>query len=99
MACTKGLGQMDQARRNLQGAGSFDHPAGLQLVNYKFGTGIASHYFCGSCGIHTFTHPRSAPQLFTVNVRTLDDFDLALAAPAVFEFDGRHWEANVAKLG
>ena len=70
-----------------------------KLVNYKFGTGIASHYFCSSCGIHTFTHPRSAPELFTVNVRTLDDFDLALAAPAVFEFDGRHWEANVAKLG
>ncbi len=106
MACAKGLGQMDQARRNPQGAGSFDHPAGLQLVNYEFGTGIASHYYyyyyyyyCGSCGIHTFTHLRAAPQLFTVNVRTLDDFDLALAAPAVFEFDGRHWEANIAKLG
>ena len=73
--------------------------AQAKFRNLEPGTGIASHYFCSTCGIHTCTHPRSAPELFTVNVRTLDDFDLALAAPAVFEFDGRHWEANVAKLG
>ena len=61
--------------------------------------GIASHHFCRVCGIHTHTRPRSAPHLYTVNVRVLDDFDLAAARPEVLEFDGRHWEENVARLG
>ncbi|MBL8384235.1 MAG: GFA family protein [Burkholderiales bacterium] len=69
------------------------------LENYRFGTGIAQHRFCRVCGIHVFTRPRSAPELYTVNVRVLDDFDLAAANPQVVKFDGRHWEDNVGTLG
>ncbi len=50
---------------------------------------IAKHHFCTVCGIHTFTRPRAAPELYTVNVRTLDDFDLQREKPELVAFDGR----------
>ena len=69
-----------------------------QLGTYQFGTMVAKHHFCKICGIHTFTRPRAAPELYTVNVRTLDDFDLQREKPEVIAFDGRHWEASVSAL-
>ena len=72
---------------------------GSELGNYQFGSMTASHHFCTRCCIHTFTRPRAAPDLYTVNVRCLDDFDLQKEAPEVLQFDGRNWEAEVDKLG
>jgi len=69
-----------------------------QLGTYQFGTMVAKHHFCKICGIHTFTRPRAAPELYTVNVRTLDNFDLQREKPEVIAFDGRHWEASVSAL-
>lgn len=68
------------------------------LATYRFGTGVAQHRFCRHCGIHVFTRPRAAPDLYTINVRTLDDYDLDAEKPEVVAFDGRHWEAGVSKL-
>jgi len=65
---------------------------------YRFGTGVAGHHFCKVCGIHVFTRPRAAPELYTVNVRCLDDYDVDRESPQVLEFDGRNWEAEVGKL-
>lgn len=65
---------------------------------YQFGTRVAKHYFCGVCGIHVFTRPRSAPQLYTINVRVLDDFDLGSASVETTHFDGRHFEQAVHQL-
>ncbi len=69
-----------------------------QLGTYRFGTGLARHHFCKLCGIHTFTRPRAAPELFTVNVRTLDNYDLETERPEVVLFDGRNWEREAGKL-
>ena len=69
------------------------------LGTYQFGTMAAKHHFCTVCGIHTFTRPRAAPELYTVNVRCLDDFDLAKEKPEIVEFDGRNWERSVGQLG
>ena len=69
-----------------------------QLGTYQFGTMVAKHHFCKICGIHTFTRPRAAPELYTVNIRTLDNFDLQREKPEVIAFDGRHWEASVSAL-
>ena len=69
-----------------------------QLGTYQFGTMVAKHHFCKICGIHTFTRPRAAPELYTVNVRTLDNFDLQREKPEVIAFDGRRWEASVGAL-
>jgi hypothetical protein len=68
------------------------------LTVYQFGTRVAKHFFCSHCGTHTFTNPRAAPHLYTVNVRCLDDFDLTQAEVEVLEFDGRNWEQAAAKL-
>ena len=69
-----------------------------QLGTYQFGTMVAKHHFCTVCGIHTFTRPRAAPELYTVNVRTLDDFDLQREKLELVAFDGQHWEASVGSL-
>ena len=66
------------------------------LKLYQFNTKVAAHYFCGHCGIHTFGHPRSTPELHLINVRCLDDYDLESEAPEINLFDGRNWEAAFA---
>lgn len=69
-----------------------------RLGTYQFGTMLAKHHFCTVCGIHTFTHPRSAPHLYTVNVRCLDDFESISRKIEIVKFDGQNWEASVGSL-
>jgi hypothetical protein len=64
-----------------------------ELVTYTFHTGIAKHLFCRTCGIHSFYVPRSDPDKIDVNVRCLEDVDLA--SIRVSSFDGRNWEAAI----
>lgn len=70
-----------------------------ELATYQFGSRVAKHHFCRTCGIHTFTRPRAAPDLYTVNVRVLDDYDLERERPEIVRFDGRNFEVNASKLG
>jgi hypothetical protein len=63
------------------------------LALYQFNKKIAKHYFCRTCGIHSFMRPRSNPSAYAVNARCLDDFDLETASYEVKLFDGRNWEA------
>jgi len=63
------------------------------LVVYRFNTEQAKHNFCKHCGIHAFGHPRSTPEIYLVNVRCLDDFDLETKEYEVKLFDGLNWEA------
>ena len=64
------------------------------LTLYRFNTELAKHYFCSHCGIHTFGHPRSAPERCLINVRYLDDCDLEIEEYEINLFDGRNWEAS-----
>lgn len=66
------------------------------LVDYRFGTGVARHRFCGRCGIHPFYTPRSHPDGVDVNVRCLDPN--LISRFAVVPFDGERWEENVASI-
>lgn len=68
------------------------------LGTYQFGTRIAKHHFCTRCGIHTFARPRAAPELYSVNLRCLEDIDLASFSDRIMKFDGQHWEESVARL-
>jgi len=45
------------------------------LSEYRFNTREATHFFCKSCGIHTHSHPRIAPDQYSLNARCLDDFN------------------------
>jgi len=65
------------------------------LMTYTFNTGVAKHTFCRHCGMHPFYVPRSDPDKIDVNVRCIDDIDLA--AIRVKPFDGRHWEEAMGK--
>ena len=63
------------------------------LTLYRFNTMAAKHTFCKVCGIHAFYVPRSDPDKIDVNVRCLDNIDLAAVSPK--RFDGKHWEAAI----
>lgn len=66
------------------------------LATYTFGTGVARHRFCRTCGVKSFYVPRSNPDGIDVNARCLDpgqDFSMSVAA-----FDGADWEAHAAGL-
>jgi hypothetical protein len=65
------------------------------LATYQFNTKVARHLFCSTCGMHPFSWPRAAPDQYTINVRCLDDYDVALESPEVALFDGRDWERAV----
>lgn len=47
-----------------------------EMTLYQWHTKTAKDYFCATCGILPFRRPRTAPELWTVNVRCLDDVDL-----------------------
>jgi hypothetical protein len=68
------------------------------LEEYRFGTGTARHLFCRICGIKSFYIPRSHPDGYSVNWRTLDGVDGI--TPIVEPYDGRGgWETARAALG
>lgn len=47
-----------------------------QLTLYQRHTRTARDYFCPTCGIQPFRRPRTAPEVWSVNVRCLHDVDL-----------------------
>jgi len=65
-------------------------------ATYAFGTHVAKHMFCATCGIHAFYRPRSHPDSWDVNVRCLDG--VPLSHWQIRPFDGEHWEAAAAQL-
>lgn len=46
------------------------------LSTYRFNTLQATDYFCPDCGVLPFRRPRTAPQMWSVNIRCLEDVDL-----------------------
>jgi hypothetical protein len=48
-----------------------------ELSVYQWHTRTARDYFCPACGVLPFRRPRTAPHLWAVNVRCLDDVDLS----------------------
>ena len=63
-----------------------------EWTSYRFGTRVADHRFCPTCGISPFRIARSDPDKITINVRCLEGIDLD--AVEIARFDGRHWEAS-----
>lgn len=42
------------------------------MTTYKYGTDVAQHTFCSTCGVQAIYVPRSNPESYSVNVRCLD---------------------------
>jgi hypothetical protein len=45
------------------------------LIEYRFHTGVARHFFCSTCGIYPFHRKRVTPDYLGINVFCLEDFD------------------------
>jgi hypothetical protein len=67
------------------------------LTAYRFGTGVAEHLFCKTCGVKSFYQPRSHPDAWSINLNSLDEGH-GLAA-TIRDFDGRNWDAARKDLG
>jgi len=67
-----------------------------KLATYTFNTGVAQHLFCSVCGVKSFYRPRSNPDGWSVNARSLDKS--GRPALTLSEFDGRHWEEHAGEL-
>ncbi len=63
---------------------------------YQFGTKTAKHFFCGNCGVSTFSNPRIAPDKWVVNLRCVDEVDFG--ALKIVPFDGQNWEQAAQAL-
>jgi hypothetical protein len=59
------------------------------LRTYSFGTGIAKHHFCATCGVKSFYVPRSNPDGFSINARCLEAG--TVKSMKVEPFEGRDW--------
>ena len=67
-----------------------------EASTYRFGSGVARHTFCPTCGVKPFYFPRSNPDGVSINARCVPG--LNWRALLVDEFDGQHWEQNAATL-
>lgn len=66
------------------------------LREYQFNTGVARHWFCGTCGVKSFYVPRSNPDGYSVNVRCLDP--RTIGSLTVRAFDDSDREASEARI-
>jgi hypothetical protein len=67
------------------------------ITTYEFGTRVAKHHFCRTCGISPFRRARSNPNEVDVNVRCVEGVDLD--AIPITRFDGQNWEKQIEKRG
>ena len=90
-ACNCSLCQKRGALWSFVPAENFALRAGSDdLKDYQFGKKSIHHLFCDQCGVGAFSRgmsPKSGAEMIAVNVRCLDDVDLA--AVKVSPFDGR----------
>jgi len=53
------------------------------LTEYRFNTNVATHYFCGRCGIYTFHKMRKLPDKYAINTGCIDNIDLSVLRPTL----------------
>tara|TARA_A100001035_G_C27455055_1_gene351974 strand:+ start:60 stop:458 length:399 start_codon:yes stop_codon:yes gene_type:complete len=62
------------------------------VSTYQFGTRNAKHFFCKICGIKTYYQPRSHPEAYSINRKSV------LNPPNIkklVHFDGKNFEQNI----
>ena len=63
-------------------AGDFRILKGRDLLSeYTFNTGVGKHFFCSNCGVQTFHNPRSAPDIYSINLRCVPEVDIEALSP------------------
>ena len=70
--------------------------SGRELIQeYVFKTETAKHLFCKLCGIKSFYQPRSHPDVFSVNLKCVDN---PPKVREVVQFDGLNFEESIKKI-
>lgn len=78
--------------------GAIDYAAGADnLAFYQFGTNVAEHYFCKTCGIYTHHRRRSNPAEIGVNIACLVGQSPLLSE--VIVHDGQNHPTDVHRQG
>lgn len=67
-----------------------------ELTEYRFGTGVAQHFFCRHCGVKSFYIPRSNPDGVSIHARCIDPATINSISDE--PLDGKNWEQSAAKL-
>ena len=65
------------------------------IKTYTFGSGIAKHHFCNTCGVKSFYIPRSNPDGVDVNVNCLQPRPVEIE---IESFDGQQWDNHAHTL-
>ena len=65
------------------------------LLEYKFESGTAKHFFCKRCGIKSFYQPRSHPEMYSINLKCVDD---PPEIKEVIYFDGINFEESIKNI-
>jgi hypothetical protein len=89
-ACNCSLCQKRGALWSFVPSEQFGLRAGAEdLKDYQFGKKTLHHLFCGQCGVGAFSRGKNpkGDEMVAVNVRCLDDVDIAALTPT--PFDGR----------
>jgi hypothetical protein len=89
-ACNCSICQKRGALWTFVGADQFKLHSGDDLTDYQFAKKIIHHMFCPTCGVGSFsrgTSPKDGREMVAVNVRCLDDVDIAALQPT--PIDGR----------
>ena len=74
----------------------FKVTAGEELINeYVFESESAKHLFCKKWGIKSFYQPRSHPDVYSVNLKCVDD---PPEVNEVFYFDGKNFDESIKKI-
>lgn len=55
------------------------------LGSYRFGSQVANHFFCKTCGIYPFHTTLRAPGEYRVNLGCIDDIDIFNLDVSVFD--------------
>jgi hypothetical protein len=90
VACNCSLCQKRGALWSFVPAEHFGLRAGAEdLKDYQFGKKTLHHLFCAQCGVGAFSRGKNpkGEDMVAVNVRCLDDVDIAALTPT--PFDGR----------
>ena len=72
------------------------HSGKDHLTTYTFGSHMAKHTFCPTCGVKPLYQPKSHPDKYSVNLRCIEEGTLTISE--TIEFDGQNWEKNIDAL-